>query len=194
MRHASQAKVLAVFLSLSAALLAGNRLFAADKTSSSSTTTRPPYGPFSQYGAQQGLAPAHANPASQPMAILEKLKSLAQLEQAFDLAADLFSGNTISGNEADLLSKNKTALLSGNSPKILTGKSPKVLSENTIPIMSGNTFSLLSNIKVEIHIEYSGNPTVASARREGAERQPAQSQPAQRRAIPGPEPARKSSR
>src|SRR5208283_248173 len=96
---------------------------------------------------------------SNPSATLEKMKDLgAHLGRALDIAVDLFSGN-----QADLLSKNKTALLSGNSPALLSGNAPKVLSENTTPILSGNTFSLFSNIKVEIHINNSGNTTAAGA-------------------------------
>ena len=81
------------------------------------------------------------------------------LGRAVDIAVELFSGN-----EAELLSKNKTALLSGNRPTILSGNNPKVLSENTTPIFSGNTFSVLSNIKVEIHIDNSGNSAAGGPR------------------------------
>ena len=146
MRHASQVKVAAVFLSLTAALLAGNRLFAADRTSPAAARPCP-----------------HATPTT-----AEKLKDLgSQLGRALGIAIDL-----LSNNQADLLSKNKTALLSGNNPK--------VLSENTTPILSGNTFSVLSNIKIEIHIDNSGNNTAGGAA----------AQPSPRRAIPSPEPSR----
>ena len=91
-------------------------------------------------------SPGAAKPSLQKTAAtMEKLKNLGtELGRTLDLAIDLFSGNG-----ADSLSQNKTALLSGNSPKLL--------SENTTPILSGNTFSLFSNIKVEIHIDNSGN-------------------------------------
>ncbi len=139
MRHAPQVKLLAVFLVLTAALLVGNRLFAADQTSSA--TSRPSQRPYTP------------NPwkVSSPSATLEKLEDLGtHLGRVLDIAVDL-----LSGNQTDLLSKNKTALLSGNNPK--------VLSENTTPILSGNSFSLFSNIKVEIHIENSGNTMAAGA-------------------------------
>ena len=130
MPRSSPVQVLTVLLSLTAALFADSRLFAADR-----------------------IAPAAAQPSPQPTAAQDKLKDLGtHLRRALDIAVDLFSGN-----QADLLSKNKTALLSGNSPKILTDNNPKVLSENRTPILSGNTFSLFSNIKVEIHINNSGN-------------------------------------
>ncbi len=104
------------------------------------------------FAAEKAPPPAKKPPVNADAA-MEKAKALGEhLGRALDLAIDLFSGN-----QADLLSKNKTALLSGNSPKVLTGDNPKVLSENTTPVFSGNTFSLLSNIKVEIHIENSGN-------------------------------------
>ena len=91
------------------------------------------------------------------------------------IAVDLFSNN-----QADLLSNNKTALLSGNRPTILSGNTPKILSENATPILSGNTFSVLSNIKVEIHIDNSGNNMASGAT----------AQPAVTRAIRSPEPSR----
>ena len=95
--------------------------------------------------AAEKAAPKAAAPAKPCPAALDKVKALGtHLGRALDVALDLMSGN-----EADFLSKNKTALLSGNSPKLL--------SENQTPIFSGNTFSLFSNIRVEIHIENSGN-------------------------------------
>ena len=154
MRHASQATVVAIILSLTTVLLAGHRLFAADpytpggnphSSANHSPAAGNPYHGTRPYGPSVP-SPAAANPYAYAAApILEKLKDIgAHLGRALDLAADLFSGN-----EAEFLSKNKTALLSGNNPK--------VLSENTTPILSGNTFSVFSNIKVEIHIDNSGN-------------------------------------
>ncbi len=178
MQHASQAKYLTVFLSLTAALLAGDRLLAAERTSSPSpakpSAVKPsysngnPYVPFST-----GTSASYVKAAPSPTAALEKLKDLgAHLGRALDIAVDLFSGN-----EAELLSKNKTALLSGNRPTILSGNNPKVLSENATPILSGNTFSVLSNIRVEIHIENSGNNACGAP------------QPAVMRMNPRPEPS-----
>jgi hypothetical protein len=103
--------------------------------------------------------PATAAPKSCP--VCAKLKALGtHLGRALDVAASLFSDN-----EAEFLARNKTALLSGNSanllsgnkPNILSGNAPKLLSDNQTPILSGNSFSFLSNIKIEIHIENSGN-------------------------------------
>ena len=156
MRHASHATMVAVFLSLAATLIAGDRLFAADRT--------PPA------AAKPGQYTPRPSSPYLTAPNMEKLKELgAHLGRALDIAVELFSGN-----KAELLSKNKTALLSGNRPTILSGNNPKVLSENTTPILSGNTFSVLSNIKVEIHIENSGNNAAGGAT----------AQPDPRRGIP----------
>jgi len=182
MSRTSQTKILAVFLSLTAALVADNRLFAADKTATT-TPNRPSANQYTPYSSvtvpavpklsMYGTAPA----CPYSTATMEKLKNLGtQLGRALDIAADLFSGN-----EADMLSKNKAALLSGNSANVLSGNAPKVLSENTTPILSGNSFSLFSNIKIEIHIDNSGNTMAAGA----------VAQPASRRAEPNPGPSRK---
>jgi hypothetical protein len=88
-----------------------------------------------------------------PEPTMEKVKALGEhLGRALDLALDI-----LSGNQADLFSKNKAALLSGNKAAFLSGNAPKVLSENQTPIFSGNKISFFSNLKVEIHIENSGN-------------------------------------
>jgi hypothetical protein len=166
MRHTSKAQFLAVFLSVAAALLAGNRLFAADQAASA------PARPGSNaWHPARGMPtpqrpPAAGNPDPQATAAtLAKLKDLGgHLSRALDLAVELFSGN-----EAELFSKNNTALLSGNSPKVLTGKNPRVLSGNTTSLFSGNTLSVLSNIKVEIHIDNAGNTNTTG----GATAQPA---------------------
>ncbi len=129
--------------------------------------------------------PVH-RPLVQAAAIADQLKQLAErqkprweeLLRVLKLAANLLSGNEtnlLSGNNPDLLSKNKAALLSGNSPtllsgnspallsgnspKLLSGNKPNILSGNQTPILSGNRFSLsiLSNLKIEIHIENTGN-------------------------------------
>ena len=190
MRHTFPTKFTAVFLALAAALLAGNRLLAADlgKPPASraphgnpvaippgvtlpSTTVPPPYY-LPQLSTPVPTQPCpHAAPST-----MEKLIDLGtHLGRALDLAVDL-----LSGNEADLLSKNNTALLSGNKPEILSGNNPKVLSENTTPILSGNSFSMFSNIKVEVHIDHSGNSTPAGAT----------SQPVAPPMVPSPEPSR----
>ena len=166
MRHASQATVVAVILSLTTVFSAGDRLFAADpytpgsKPHSYPDHSKPspapgkpgPYPTPHPYGPSV-TSPGQANPYAHAAApILEKLRDLgAHLGRALDIAVDL-----LSGNEAEFLSKNKTTLLSGNNPAILSGNR-KVLSENTTPVLSGNTFSVFSNIKVEIHIDNSGN-------------------------------------
>jgi hypothetical protein len=106
--------------------------------------------------AQQpkGEKPVPPKPAPKKLEpTLEKIKELGDhLGRALTIAREL-----LSGNEANLLSRNKAALLSGNKANFLSGNTPKVLSENQTPIFSGNKFSLFSNIKVEIHIENSGN-------------------------------------
>lgn len=136
MRRTSRVLVAALFLALACSISADHRLLAADKA-----------------------PPAAAKPASCNVATaLEKLKNLGtELGRAVDIAVELLSNNT-----ADLLSGNKMALLSGNAPTILSGNAPKVLSENTTPILSGNTFSFFSNVKIEIHIENSGNTATAA--------------------------------
>lgn len=114
-------------------------------------------------------APQH-RPLAQPGAMLDHLKQFAadqkpqwdELLRAFKLAVNLLSGNEtnlLSGNRPELLSKNKAALLSGNSPEVLSGNKPKILSDNHTPILSNNHFSLsfLSNLKIDIHIENTGN-------------------------------------
>jgi len=176
---------LALFLTLTATLLADNRLFAADQTAPAAAKPtvfqlpairdvyNPPRTPSS-------IAVAKPSP-QKPAAAMEKLKDLgAQLRRALDVAFDLLSGNEtdllsrnktallsgnkpeiLSGNEAELLTKNKTALLSGNKPEILSGNKPAILSGNTTPILSGNTFSMFSNIKIEVHVYNSGNNVAA---------------------------------
>jgi hypothetical protein len=127
--------------------------------------------------AAQKKAPPH-RPMLQPGAMFEQLKQLGaeqkdryeSILRALKLAVNLLSGNEtnlLSGNRPELLSKNEAALLSGNSPKLLSGNKPKILSDNKpkilsdnqTPILSGNRFSLsiLSNLKIEIHIENTGN-------------------------------------
>jgi hypothetical protein len=108
---------------------------------------------------------------------LNKIKELGDhLGRALTIARELLSGNEadllsknraallsgneaalLSGNSANLLSGNAPHLLSGNAPNLLSGNAPKVLSENQTPIFSGNKISFFSNLKVEIHIENSGN-------------------------------------
>jgi hypothetical protein len=165
MRKTIQFHAVAALLSVAATLLVGNRLMAADQASKPTATP-------SRWTASTGLIPPQAagKPSLQrPAATMEKLKNLgALLGRALDMAVDL-----LSGNETDLLSRNKTALLSGNKPEILSGNKPeilsgnkaailsgnkpKILSDNKTPILSGNTFSVLSNLKIEIHINNSGN-------------------------------------
>ena len=181
MRHSFQVHVVAVFLSGATALSAGNGLLAAEPAKPAAKPA--PLGlQFQITGQGVPTAARAARPAPQRAATtMEKLKNLgAQLRRALDIAVDLLSNNEadllsknktalLSGNEADLLAKNKTALLSGNSPKlvsdnatpILSGNKTPILSGNKTPILSGNTFSMFSNIKVEIHIENSGNNNVA---------------------------------
>lgn len=127
--------------------------------------------------------PAQSTPATavphhvvQTPAAMPQMRDLAamhsglmdKLRGAFDLAVELLSGNQthlMSDIQADLLSKNKAELLSGNkakvlseiSPTLLSGNKPEVLSNNQMPILSGNRVSLFSNLKIEIHIENSGN-------------------------------------
>ena len=117
-------------------------------------------------------------PPGQPGTIVEQLKQLAAqqksrldtLLRAVELAFNALSGNEtnlLSGNRPELLSKNNTSLLSGNSPELLSGNSPKllsgnkpkILSDNQTPILSGNhlSLSILSDIKIEVHIENTGN-------------------------------------
>jgi hypothetical protein len=118
-----------------------------------------------------------ARPVTQHGALVERLKKLGEqqksdwqelLRTALDLAVNLLSGNEtnlLSGNRPELLSKNKTALLSGNSPellsknnpKLLSGNKPKILSGNKTSLFSGNHFSFFSNLKIDIHIENTGN-------------------------------------
>jgi hypothetical protein len=112
--------------------------------------------PIQAHAKAVPAAPAHA---VQAMAV-PQVRDLAamhsnltdKLRGAFKLAVDLLSGNEthlLSDIEAELLSNNKAALLSGNKPEILSG--------NQMPILSGNRVSILSNLKIEIHIENSGN-------------------------------------
>ena len=149
MRHTFQMYVVAVFLSLAAVLSAQQRLFSAE---------------LGRSPAAKPTAPASPQETA---TTAEKLKTLgALLRGALDVTVDL-----LSGNETDLLSKNHTALLSGNNPKVLSGNNPKVLSgnsakvlsENQTPILSGNTFSMFSNIKIEVHIQNSGNTITPGA-------------------------------
>ena len=128
---------------------------------SNAMTAEKPAPPKPKTGLMSLLPIGQSKPAPPPAAVCDKLKEIGEhLARALDVAVEL-----LSGNEADILSKNHTTLLSGNSPTLLSGNTPKVLSGNKptvlsgnqTPIFSGNTFSLLSNIKLEIHIENSGN-------------------------------------
>jgi hypothetical protein len=124
------------------------------------------------------LQPARvAKPAPDKTVTMDKIKSLGEhLARALDIAVDLFSGNEaeflsknrtalLSGNKPTILSGNAPNLLSGNAPNLLSGNAPKLLSGNATPIfsgnkaqiLSGNSFSMFSNLKIEIHIENSGN-------------------------------------
>jgi hypothetical protein len=130
--------------------------------------------PQDQTSSQQ-KAPQHRIFA-QPGAMVEQLKKLGaeqksrweELLRVLKLAVNLLSGNEtnlLSGNRPELLSKNKAALLSGNSPhllsgnrpKLLSGNKPEILSHNKTSLFSGNHISLFSGIKIEIHIENTGN-------------------------------------
>jgi hypothetical protein len=158
MQRTSKALVAALFLSLAAAPFAGQRLLAADKPADavkrSTTTLQATWqaSPTTVTDAKVAAKPV-AKPTPKSDATMEKLKDLrTHLGRALSIACDLFSGN-----EAELFSNNKAAILSGNSPALLSGNKPAILSGNTTPILSGNTLSVLSNIKIEIHIENSGN-------------------------------------
>jgi hypothetical protein len=167
MRHTILTPVLAMLITLSAILAAVQNGSAAEKA-----PPKPPH--------------------TKPDATAEKMKALgAHLGRALDIALDLLSGNEanmLSKNNAALLSGNSPTLLSGNSPTLLSGNAPKVLSENTTPIFSGNTFSLLSNIKVDIHIEKSGNNVAAPQRNAAPNARQPQGNPTltPRRTVPGP--------
>jgi hypothetical protein len=180
MRHTLRIQLSALVIALTATLLAGNWLLAADPTSRDAAKPAAvrAAGPVVRPNVTRALAggllpvtpPAVAVPTPQKVvATAAKLKELgAQLRRALDIAVDLFSGNEaellsknktklFSGNEAELLSGNKTKLLSDNKPKILSDNKPKILSDNSTPIFSENRFSLFSNLKIEIHINNSGN-------------------------------------
>ncbi|MGO9115060.1 MAG: hypothetical protein ACLP9L_38095 [Thermoguttaceae bacterium] len=144
MRHTFQAHVVAVILSVAAALSADNRLLAAEpaaKPSHPSTKPSVP-GPSNKPDLLHAFNPQRPGVLSPQAAAtaMEKLRTLgALLGRALDVAVDL-----LSGNETDLLSRNKTALLSGNSPKLLSGNSPNLLSGNAPNLLSGNAPNLLS--------------------------------------------------
>jgi hypothetical protein len=73
---------------------------------------------------------------------------------------NLLSGNSpklLSDNEPKILSGNRAKLLSENEPKILSNNKTAVLSGNKTPILSGNRISFFSGLKIEIHIENTGN-------------------------------------
>ncbi len=158
MRHTFQIQiyVMAVFLSLAAVLSAQQRLFSAEPGKSPVAKPNTPSSPQKTATTSSVWTTITATTPASPQktaTTAEKLKTLgALLRGALDVTVDL-----LSGNETDLLSKNHTALLSGNNPKVLSGNSAKVLSENQTPILSGNSFSMFSNIKIEVHIQNSGN-------------------------------------
>jgi hypothetical protein len=127
---------------------------------------------------ESAVQPNHATkPPAHPGALADQLKIFAErqksqwekmLSTALKLTATLLSGNEtnlLSGNRPELLSKNKTSLLSGNSPELLSKNNPKLLSENKqkllsgnkTAIFSGNHFSFFSGLKIDIHIENTGN-------------------------------------
>jgi hypothetical protein len=145
MLRSSNALVAAIFLSLIAIPFASHRLAAAEKAS---PAAKKPVATKAAYA----LTAAKPSP-EKAAATVAKLRELRDhLGRALSVVCDLFSGN-----EAELLSNNKAALLSGNSAAILSGNKPAILSGNTTPILSGNSLSVLSNLKIEIHIENSGN-------------------------------------
>ncbi len=166
MRHTFQIQiyVMAVFLSLAAVLSAQQRLFSAEPGKSPVAKPNTPSSPQKTATTSSVWTTITATTPASPQktaTTAEKLKTLgALLRGALDVTVDL-----LTGNETDLLSKNHTALLSGNNPKVLSGNNPKVLSgnsakvlsENQTPILSGNSFSMFSNIKIEVHIQNSGN-------------------------------------
>jgi hypothetical protein len=106
-----------------------------------------------------------------PMALLAERFALLKdqlgrliRETALKLLSDnktnLLSGNSpklLSDNEPEILSRNSPKLLSENEPKILSNNKTPVLSGNKTAILSGNHISLFSGLKIEIHIENSGN-------------------------------------
>jgi hypothetical protein len=130
--------------------------------------------PHHEPAAQPNHAP---KPPAHPAALADQMKIFAErqkaqwekmLSTALKLTATLLSGNEtnlLSGNRPELLSKNKTSLLSGNSPELLSKNNPKLLSENKqkllsgnkTAIFSGNHFSFFSGLKIDIHIENTGN-------------------------------------
>jgi hypothetical protein len=77
----------------------------------------------------------------------EKLSRLAE-----DLTLKL-----LSNNQAHLLSGNSPKFLSENEPEILSGNKTQLLSGNHASIFSGNHVSFFSGLKIEIHIENTGN-------------------------------------
>lgn len=171
MRNLFQVHSVAVLLSLTAFFSADQRLRASEPTSAKATRPSPS---AAASNTPRIYAPALGSAALNPTppktaTTMEKLRNLgALLGRALDVAVDLLSGNEtdllsrnktalLSGNKPEILSGNKAAILSGNKPEILSGNKPAILSGNTTPILSGNTFSVLSNIKIEIHINNSGN-------------------------------------
>jgi hypothetical protein len=157
MQRTSKVLVAALFVSLAAVPFAGQRLLAADKPAADTLPTLQATWQVSPTAIKETPKLAVKPPAKllQPKAdaTMDKLKDLrTHLGRALSIACDLFSGN-----EAELFSNNKAAILSGNSPALLSGNKPAILSGNTTPILSGNSLSVLSNIKIEIHIENSGN-------------------------------------
>ena len=172
MRNLFQVHSVAVLLSLTAFFSTDQRLRASEPTSAKATRPSPSAAAASNTPRiyAPALGSAALNPTSPKTATtMEKLRNLgALLGRALDVAVDLLSGNEtdllsrnktalLSGNKPEILSGNKAAILSGNKPEILSGNKPAILSGNTTPILSGNTFSVLSNIKIEIHINNSGN-------------------------------------
>jgi hypothetical protein len=105
--------------------------------------------------------PPHAAPAGAPAKNPHSLAAQweALKEQVIRFACEL-SLKLLSGNEANLLSGNSPKLLSENAPNLLSGNQPRILSGNQTPIFSGNRLSLFSGLKIEIHIENSGNHAV----------------------------------
>jgi hypothetical protein len=183
MRRSYQTQSIALFLLVATGLLAGDRLFGADRPNPIAVKTLPTTKTVATSAKMVPLAAAKPLPPSE-CPVLAKLKSLgSQLQKALELGVDVLSGNKadlLSNNKPNLLSGNKPNLLSGNSPKLLSGNSAnllsgnkpnllsgnktKLLSDNKTPIFSGNTISLFSNIKIEIHIENRGNSVSTGGR------------------------------
>jgi hypothetical protein len=149
------------FLIIAVCLLINAPVFAQGPDGSPAPSQpQPSYAPV-PYAPSVAAAPggpaqhfAVPTPLGRAASLLKQYEALKEnlCRFAWDMAVNL-----LSGNEAHLLSENCPKLLSENNPKLLSDNKAQLLSGNQTRIFSNNHLSFFSDLKIEIHIENTGN-------------------------------------